>query len=280
MMGKIGEKLDIEFVISTGDNLYDNGLKSVNDPLFEESFISIYTAPSLQNKWFNVLGNHDYRGNVEAQLSPILQQIDSRWVCLRSYILDAEIVDLFFVDTTPFVDKYFTELGEYTYDWSGISPRKSYIAKHLEEVQIALKESNAKWKIIVGHHPMTTAGHHRDTKEIVEQLLPILEDINEEWISDKTRFCYDGLKRQRLNDPMIRGPDGCFKSVSWHDALAVVAEAAHQVLPEDIVGIAGKLSDAESMMALKDLLNKMGSNNVWCEGNGMKPQADLVQDIF
>ncbi|KAI3946497.1 hypothetical protein MKX01_017713 [Papaver californicum] len=101
------------------------------------------------------------------------------------------------------------------------------------------------------------------------------EDINEEWISDKTRFCYDGLKRQRLNDPMIRGPDGRFKSVSWRDALAVVAEAAHQVLPKEIVGIAGKLSDAESMMALKDLLNKMGSNNVWCEGNGMNPQADL-----
>ncbi|XP_044506012.1 NADH dehydrogenase [ubiquinone] iron-sulfur protein 1, mitochondrial-like [Mangifera indica] len=101
------------------------------------------------------------------------------------------------------------------------------------------------------------------------------EDINEEWISDKTRFCYDGLKRQRLNDPMIRSADGRFKAVSWRDALAVVAEIAHQVEPEEIVGIAGKLSDAESMMALKDLLNKMGSNNIWCEGNGMQTSADL-----
>ncbi|KAG5247265.1 NADH dehydrogenase [Salix suchowensis] len=101
------------------------------------------------------------------------------------------------------------------------------------------------------------------------------EDINEEWISDKTRFCYDGLKRQRLNDPMIRGADGRFKAVSWHDVLAVVAEIAHQVKPEEMVGIAGKLSDAESMMALKDFLNKMGSNNVWCEGNGPSPNADL-----
>jgi NADH dehydrogenase/NADH:ubiquinone oxidoreductase subunit G len=42
-----------------------------------------------------------------------------------------------------------------------------------------------------------------------------------------------------------------------------------------MVGIAGKLSDAESMMALKDFLNKMGSNNVWCEGNGPSPNADL-----
>ncbi|GMH26826.1 hypothetical protein Nepgr_028669 [Nepenthes gracilis] len=110
----------------------------------------------------------------------------------------------------------------------------------------------------------------------VMRILPRLnEDINEEWISDKTRFCYDGLKRQRLNDPMIRGNDGRFKAVSWRDALAVVAEVMNQINPEEIVGIAGQLSDAESMMALKDLLNRMGSNNVWCEGNGMQTQADL-----
>lgn len=102
-----------------------------------------------------------------------------------------------------------------------------------------------------------------------------MQDINEEWISDKTRFCYDGLKRQRLNEPMIRGPDGRFKSVSWRDALAVVAEVAHKVEPEEIVGIAGKLSDAESMIALKDFVNKMGSNNVWCEGIGENTSADL-----
>lgn len=103
----------------------------------------------------------------------------------------------------------------------------------------------------------------------------LMQDINEEWISDKTRFCYDGLKRQRLNDPMIRGSDGRFKAVSWRDALAVVAEIAHQIKSEEIVGIAGRLSDAESMMALKDLINRMGSDNVWCEGIGADTNADL-----
>ncbi|KAI4299621.1 hypothetical protein L6164_033060 [Bauhinia variegata] len=110
----------------------------------------------------------------------------------------------------------------------------------------------------------------------VMRILPRLnEDINEEWISDKTRFCYDGLKRQRLNDPMIRGPDGRFKSVSWRDALAVVADIAHQVKPQEIVGIAGKLSDAESMIALKDFLNRLGSDNVWCEGISENTNVDL-----
>ncbi|KAI3975294.1 hypothetical protein MKX01_033534 [Papaver californicum] len=119
----------------TGDNFYDNGLKSVNDTLFEESFVNIYTAPSLQNKWYNGI--------------TILQQLDSRWVCLRSYVLDAEIVDFFFVDTTPFVDKYFTEPGEHT---------MTGVAYHHERFTSTkcLKESNAKWKIVVGHHPVRT----------------------------------------------------------------------------------------------------------------------------
>ncbi|XP_047310000.1 NADH dehydrogenase [ubiquinone] iron-sulfur protein 1, mitochondrial-like [Impatiens glandulifera] len=110
----------------------------------------------------------------------------------------------------------------------------------------------------------------------VMRIVPRLnEDINEEWISDKTRFCYDGLKRQRLNDPMIRGADGRFKAVSWRDAFSVVAEVINKVKGEEIVGIAGRLSDAESMMALKDFFNKMGSNNIWCEGNKMRPNADF-----
>lgn len=51
-MGRVGEKLDIDFVISTGDNFYDNGLKDVHDHAFEESFTDIYTAQSLQKPWY------------------------------------------------------------------------------------------------------------------------------------------------------------------------------------------------------------------------------------
>jgi hypothetical protein len=101
-MGRIGEEMDINFVVSTGDNIYDNGMKSIDDPAFQLSFSNIYTSPSLQKPWYLVLGNHDYRGDVEAQLSPILRSMDSRWICMRSFIVDAEIAELFFVDTTPF----------------------------------------------------------------------------------------------------------------------------------------------------------------------------------
>ncbi|MED6191809.1 Purple acid phosphatase 17 [Stylosanthes scabra] len=173
-MGKLGEKLDIDFVVSTGDNFYDNGLTSDHDPFFEESFTKIYTAKSLQKQWYTVLGNHDYRGDAEAQLSPFLRKLDSRWLCLRSFIVDAELVEMFFVDTTPFVQDYFTET-EHTYDWRGINPPKAYISNLLKDVEMALKESRARWKIVIGHHAIRSIGHHGDTQELIDQLLPILQ---------------------------------------------------------------------------------------------------------
>lgn len=52
-MGRVGEKLDIDFVVSTGDNFYDDGLTGVHDTVFEESFTKIYTAKSLQKPWYS-----------------------------------------------------------------------------------------------------------------------------------------------------------------------------------------------------------------------------------
>ncbi|KAL2343545.1 hypothetical protein Fmac_004830 [Flemingia macrophylla] len=174
-MGIAGEKLNIDFVISTGDNFYEDGLKGVDDPAFYESFVDIYTAPSLQKTWYSVLGNHDYRGDVEAELSPTLRQKDSRWLCLRSFILDGEIVEFFFVDTTPFVEEYFTDPKEHTYDWDGVLPRGAYLSELMKDVDSALARSKAKWKVVVGHHTINSAGHHGNTEELKHLLVPILE---------------------------------------------------------------------------------------------------------
>ncbi|CAN8253599.1 unnamed protein product [Cochlearia groenlandica] len=174
-MGKTGNDLDIDFTISTGDNFYDDGITSPYDSQFQDSFTNIYTASSLQKPWYNVLGNHDYRGNVYAQLSPKLKGFDCRWICLRSYVVNAEIVDIIFVDTTPFVDKYFDEPKDHVYDWRGVLPRNKYLTNLLVDVDVALQESVAKWKIVVGHHTIKSVGHHGNTKELEKHLLPILE---------------------------------------------------------------------------------------------------------
>ncbi|XP_062113239.1 purple acid phosphatase 7-like isoform X1 [Humulus lupulus] len=192
-MGIIGEKLDIEFVISTGDNFYEDGLTGVNDPAFYESFSNIFTAPSLQKQWYIVLGNHDYRGDTLAQLSPDLKKKDRRWLCLRSFIVNAEIVEFFFVDTTPFVDKYFTNPEDHTYDWRGVLPRNRYLSKLLKKLDSALKHSTAKWKIVVGHHTIKSAGHHGNTEELESQLLPILEANNVDFYVNGHDHCLEHI---------------------------------------------------------------------------------------
>ncbi|XP_071702296.1 purple acid phosphatase 17-like [Rutidosis leptorrhynchoides] len=174
-MGKVGEKMDVDFIVSTGDNFYDSGLVDEDDPAFFESFTNVYTAPSLQKQWYSVLGNHDYRGNALAQLSPVLTQRDSKWLCLRSFILSSGNVEFFFVDTTPFQEKYFTETDQ-TYDWRGVVPVRDYISGLLKDVEVALKESKAKWKIVVGHHTIFSGGVHGSTQELVDRLLPILQE--------------------------------------------------------------------------------------------------------
>lgn len=84
------------------------------------------------------------------------------------------------------------------------------------------------------------------------RILPRLnEDVNEEWLSDKGRFQYDGLKQQRLNVPLVKGPDGAFAPKRWPDALEAIAQGLQGVAGNEIKAIAGKLSDAESMVALK-----------------------------
>ncbi|GKB65323.1 purple acid phosphatase 8-like protein, partial [Tanacetum coccineum] len=120
------------------------------------------------------LGNHDYRGDVMAQLSPVLNQRDGKWLCIRTFILHAGNVDIFFVDTTPFQDKYFTET-KHTYDWRGVLPRENYLSDLLANMDVALKESTAQRKIVVGHHTIFRAGKHGNTQELVDKLLPILQ---------------------------------------------------------------------------------------------------------
>ncbi|HEY2179228.1 MAG TPA: NADH-quinone oxidoreductase subunit NuoG [Caulobacteraceae bacterium] len=94
------------------------------------------------------------------------------------------------------------------------------------------------------------------------------DDINEEWISDKTRYACDGLARQRLDKPMIRR-DGRLIPVSWPDALAAVAERLKAAAPERIGVIAGDLQDAESMKAALDLFTGLGVASLDCRQDGL-----------
>ena len=104
----------------------------------------------------------------------------------------------------------------------------------------------------------------------VLRVLPrIDDDINEEWISDKTRFACDGLRVQRLDQPYVR-VDGKLKPASWKEALALVAEKLKEAKPERVGAIVGDVAGAEEMFALKDLMTRLGVKNVDCRQDGAK----------
>ncbi|MEM9288860.1 MAG: NADH-quinone oxidoreductase subunit NuoG [Pseudomonadota bacterium] len=109
----------------------------------------------------------------------------------------------------------------------------------------------------------------------VMRILPRLnEDINEEWISDKTRYVYDGLNKRRLDRPYVRR-DGKLKPASWNDAFAAIKDGLRGLQGESIAALAGDLQDVESMFALKGLMAALGSDQTECRLNGEALDPDL-----
>jgi NADH-quinone oxidoreductase subunit G len=105
--------------------------------------------------------------------------------------------------------------------------------------------------------------------EVMRVLPRLNEDVNEEWISDKSRFSYDGLLIQRLDRPYVR-VNGKLQEKSWDDALKVIAEKLSSVEGDKIGAIAGDLADAESIVALKDLMDSLGSSVYECRQDDAK----------
>lgn len=103
--------------------------------------------------------------------------------------------------------------------------------------------------------------------EVVRVVPRSNDDVNEDWITDKTRFAIDGLRRQRLDQPYVR-KEGRLVPASWDAAFAVIAEEFHKTSPARIGALAGDLVDCESMFALKSLMLAVGSPNMDCRQDG------------
>jgi NADH-quinone oxidoreductase subunit G len=104
----------------------------------------------------------------------------------------------------------------------------------------------------------------------VLRILPRLnEDVNEEWLGDKSRFALDGLRRRRLDRPWVRR-NGRLAGASWSEAFATIGEKLRGVGGDRIGAVAGDLCDAESMLALKELMAGLGSANLDCRQDGAR----------
>jgi len=183
-MNTVASRIKPHFIVSTGDNFYNYGLVSTDDPLFDTSFKNIYTGNALKNiPWHVVLGNHDYGDWDDEcmapctrsplyQLSVELMQRDERWHCERSFTLDFPDVklQLFFMDTSPFIAKYQNQTWS---SYAGGILQQSAEAQSKElEVYLASSPKDTA-KIVIGHHPPYSNGDHGDNPEIINALVGI-----------------------------------------------------------------------------------------------------------
>ncbi len=105
--------------------------------------------------------------------------------------------------------------------------------------------------------------------EVLRVLPRLHEDVNEEWISDKTRFAHDGLRYNRLDRPYVRDEKtGKLREASWDEAFAVIAAKMAAVKSDKVAAFAGDLCDVESMVALKDFMKMKGSANLGSRMDG------------
>jgi NADH-quinone oxidoreductase subunit G len=107
------------------------------------------------------------------------------------------------------------------------------------------------------------------------------EAVNEEWISDKTRFAFDGLMVQRLDRAYVRG-NGKLRPASWNEAFRAVAERVGRSVPGRIAALAGDLAAVEEMFALKRLMEALGSPHLDCRQDGapLHPRHGRASYVF
>jgi NADH-quinone oxidoreductase subunit G len=104
-------------------------------------------------------------------------------------------------------------------------------------------------------------------REVMRILPRTNDDVNEEWISDKTRHVVDGLRTQRLDQPYLR-MNGRLRPATWKEAFASIASKVKATDGKRIGAIVGDLSGVEEMFALKDLIVRLGSANIDARQDG------------
>lgn len=160
MMDLAGQKVEPEFIISTGDNFYPNGIASVNDPYWISSFENIYAGHTLFCPWNVILGNHDYRGNYQAQID--YTNVSQRWNMPAQYFYqdketdDGATVRFVYIDTTPLNDEYYEETKYSKVHDQDTTAQLQWIDEVLDV--------DVDWKIVVGHHPLYTGGKRTEDK--------------------------------------------------------------------------------------------------------------------
>lgn len=146
------------FIISTGDNIYPNGVSSKYDSQWRSAFEDVYTRPATFIKWYVTLGNHDCKTNSDAEIA--YTKISQRWYLPSRYFSvkkqigkdTSKTAEIFFLDTNSFQKDYYADE-----DYGPMVKTQDTAAQKAWLIN-GLKNSTATWKCVAGHHPLYSAG--------------------------------------------------------------------------------------------------------------------------
>jgi tartrate-resistant acid phosphatase type 5 len=222
-MGRAAKSRGSQFVVSCGDNYHAFGIESADSPRWRSEFEDIYQSPALKVPWYASLGNHDNRGNAEAEVQYSKQS--ARWKMPARYYAHTEKIEgtneVLFVhlDTSPFVTAY-RKPGS-TYKVLDQDP-----SAQLRWLRTTLAASRAPWKIVVGHHPIYSAAPaHGDTKELVRDVLPLLQQYHVQLY-----FCgHDHVLQHLVHEPInffVCGGGSSHRNTNRRDDVRFGADSA------------------------------------------------------
>ncbi|MFT4544766.1 MAG: tartrate-resistant acid phosphatase type 5 [Bacteroidia bacterium] len=177
MMNEVACRVSINFILTTGDNFYSNGVNNTDDSHWNRSFENIFTGECLTLiPWFPSLGNHDVRGNTDAQIA--YSNESTRWnmpATYYDYWVEEDSVSVHFiaVDTSPFVDSYHDDPSNSQMDFH---VSNADTTRQLAWLDSVLGSGTPDWTVVYGHHPVYAAeGRHGETEELIEKFVPIFD---------------------------------------------------------------------------------------------------------
>ncbi len=151
----------LAFMLTAGDNFYQRGVESAEDPRWGDAFEDVYDDPALARApVYPTLGNHDHKGDPDAQVA--YSRMNPRWVMparhytVRRVLSDGTEVQLFAIDTMPIRE-----------GWAGHEEQLAWLDR-------ALGASTARWKLVFGHHPLYTHSGRGQDDAMIRQLEPLL----------------------------------------------------------------------------------------------------------
>ncbi|WP_157618402.1 metallophosphoesterase [Spirosoma spitsbergense] len=176
-MDRYAQYIKPSFITLLGDNFYPAGVASTTDAHWTQSFGNVYKGTYLPQKFYAVLGNHDYQQNTQAEID--YSKVNPRWVMPARYYTQVYPIDgtnklrIVYLDTSPFLAEYRNNPGTFP----DITAQNT--TRQLAWVDSVLSQATERWIVVMGHHPVYSVGQdHASQPELVQQLQPLLAKYN------------------------------------------------------------------------------------------------------